>query len=82
MLLPDAEIPKNIPEHFISRNLADDRAEVVDGFADILCGEVGRESAGKAFLGEEEGSAGIGEGLYVTLICNEGCVAVSEKISL
>ena len=40
----DAEIPKNIPKYLICGNLADDAAEVVDCFADVLCGEVGGES--------------------------------------
>ena len=44
VLFSDAKIPKNIPKYLICRNLADDAAEVVDCFADILCGEVGRES--------------------------------------
>ena len=46
VLFSDAEIPKNIPKNLICRNLADDAAEVVDCFADVLCGEVGRESVG------------------------------------
>ena len=46
VLFPDAKIPKNIPKYLICGNLADDRAEVVDCFADVLCGEVGREFAG------------------------------------
>ena len=39
--LADAEITEDISKHFISRDLADDAAEVVDGFADVLGGEVG-----------------------------------------
>ena len=70
MLLTDAEIPKNIPQNLISRYLADDRAEVVDGFADVLGGEVGREAEGEAFADAEEGSAGVGESLDVALVCD------------
>ena len=59
-LLADAEIPKDIPQNFVGRDFADDGAEVVDGFADVLGGEVGWEAEGEAFLDAEEGSAGVG----------------------
>ena len=81
-LFSDAEIPKNIPQNLISRDLSDDRAEVVDCFADVLGGEVGREAGGESFADAEEGSAGVGEGLDVTLICDQSCVAVAEQIAL
>ena len=41
-LFADAEIPKDIPQNLVCGDLADDAAEVVDGFADVLGGEVGR----------------------------------------
>ena len=81
-LLTDAEIPKYIPQHLIRWDFADDGAEVVDGFADVLGGEVGREAGGEAFADAEEGSAGVGEGLDVALVCDESCVAVGEEITL
>ena len=55
---------------------------MVDGFADVLGGEVCREGGGKAFADAEEGSAGVGEGLDVTLVCDKGGVAVGQKITL
>ena len=55
---------------------------MVDGFADVLCGEVGREAEGKAFLDAEEGSAGITEGLYVALVCDKSGVAVGKEVAL
>ena len=36
VLLSDAEIPKNIPQNLICRDLADYAAEVVDCFSDVL----------------------------------------------
>ena len=81
-LLADAKIPKNIPQNLISRYLSDDRTEVVDGFADVLGGEVGREAGGEAFADAEEGSAGVCEGLDVALVCDQCCVAVAEEIAL
>ena len=42
-LFSDAKVPKEIPEDLICRNLTNDGAEVVDGFADVLGGEVGWE---------------------------------------
>ena len=80
--LADAEIPENVPQNLISRYLSDDRAEVVDGFADVLGSEVGREAEGETVLNSEEGSAGVGEGLNVTLVCDQSCVAVGEEIAL
>ena len=82
MLLADAEIPKDVPQYLVCGDLADDGAEVVDGFADVLGGKVGRDAEGEAFPGAEEGSAGVGEGLYVTLVCDEGSVAVGKKVAL
>ena len=38
VLFSDAEITEDISKHFISRDLADNGAEVVDGFADVLGG--------------------------------------------
>ena len=81
-LLTDAEISKNIPQYLISRNLAHNAAEVVDGFADILGSEVGWETAGETITDTEEGSAGVGESLDVTLVGDEGGVAVSEEVLL
>ena len=55
---------------------------MVDGFADVLRGEVGWESEGEAFLDSEEGSASVGESLDVTLVGDKGGVAVGEKVTL
>ena len=81
-LLSDAEIPKDVSQYLVCGDLSDDGAEVVDGFADVLGGKVGRDAEGEAFLCAEEGSAGVGESLDMTLVCDEGSVAVGEKIAL
>ena len=81
-LLSDAKIPENIPQNLISRYLSYDRAEVVDGLTDILSGEVGREAGGEAFADAEKGSAGVGEGLDVALVGDEGGVAVCKEVAL
>ena len=81
-LFTDAEIPKDIAQDFVGGDFADDGAEVVDGFADVLGGEVGREAGGEAFADAEEGSAGVGESLDVALVCDHCCVAVAEQIAL
>ena len=78
----DAEISKNIPKNLIRRYLSDYAADMIDRFADVLGGEVGGEAGGEAFADAEEGGAGVGEGLDVALVCDEGGVAVSEKITL
>ena len=81
-LFSDAEIPENISKDLISRYFADDAAEAVDCFADVLCGEVGRKAGGESFADAEEGSAGIGEGLDVTLVCDQGGITIGEEVSL
>ena len=55
---------------------------MIDGFADILGGEVGREAGGEAFADAEKGSAGVREGLDMALVGYEGGVTVSEKVTL
>ena len=81
-LLTNTKIRKDIPQHLIGRNLSDDAADVVDGFADVLGGEVGGEAGGESVADAEQGSAGIGEGLDVALVGDEGGVAVTEKVTL
>ena len=82
VLFSDAKIPKNIPQNLVGRDLSDDAAEVVDRFADVLGGEVGREAGGEAGTDAEEGGAGVGEGLDVALVGDEGGVAVAEEVAL
>ena len=81
-LLTDAKIRKDIPQHLISGNLSDYAADVVDRFADVLGGEVGREAGGETVADAEEGSAGVGECLDVTLVCDQGGVTVGEDVAL
>ena len=81
-LFPDAKIPENVPQDFVGGDFADDGAEVVDGFADVLGGEVCGEAGGESVTDAEQGSAGVGEGLDMTLVSDEGGVAVAEKVAL
>ena len=81
-LLTDAEISKDIPQNLISRNLADDASYMVNRFADVLGGEVGREAGGKTFADAEEGSAGFCQCLDMALVGDEGSVAVGEEVTL
>ena len=55
---------------------------MVDCFADVLGGEVGREAGGEAGADAEEGGACVGEGLDVALVGDEGGVAVAEEVTL
>ena len=41
---------------------------MVDGFADVLGSEGGREAGGEALSEAEEGGAGVGEGLEMALV--------------
>ena len=81
-LFPDAKISKYIPQDLIRRDLSDDASDVVDGFADVLGGEVGWEAGGEAVADAEEGGACVGEGLDMALVGDQGGVAVAEKITL
>ena len=82
MLLSNTEISKDIPQHLVCGDFSDDAAEVVDCFADVLGGEVGREAGGEAFADAEEGCAGIAESLGMALVCYQSCVAVGHEIVL
>ena len=81
-LLSDAKIRKNIPQHLVGGDFAYYGAEVVDGFADVLGCQVGRQAGGQAVTDAEQGSAGVGEGLRVALVGHQGCVAVAQKVAL
>ena len=82
LLLSDAEIRKDVSQDFVGGDFADDGAEVVDGFADVLGGEVGREAGGEAVADAKEGSAGVSECLNMALVGDECGVAVAEKVTL
>ena len=43
--LPDTKLPENTPQNFIRRDLSDDGADVVEGFAEVLGDEVRREGS-------------------------------------
>jgi hypothetical protein len=43
VLFSDAKVRKDVPQNFVGGDFTNDRAEVVDGFADVLGGEVGWE---------------------------------------
>ena len=43
LLLSDAKLPKYVPEGFVGADFADDFAEVVEGFAEVLGYQVRRE---------------------------------------
>ena len=55
---------------------------MVDALADVLGDEFCRDAEGESFAGAEEGSAGVGEGLDVALVCDQSGVAVGEKVTL
>ena len=41
VLFTDTEVPEDVAEDFVGGDFTNDGAEVVDGFADVLGGEVG-----------------------------------------
>ena len=62
-LFADAEILENIPEDFVGGDFADDGAEVVEGFADVLGDEVGRETGAEAILNTGQGRKSVLQGI-------------------
>lgn len=64
-LFPYAEILEDIPEDFIGGDFADDRADVVDGFADVLGDKVGRKTGTETVLDAGQGGPGIFQGIDV-----------------
>lgn len=77
--LPDAKIPKYIPEGFVGGDFADDFAEVVEGFAEVLGYQVRREGgymeAGADTL---ESGCGADQGFVVANVGHEGLVAAAS----
>ena len=69
MLLPDAEILEDVAEDFVCGDFSDYAADVIDGFADVLGGEVCGEAGGQSVLNTKEGSAGVRKGLNMSKIC-------------
>ena len=80
-LLADAKIPEDVPEDFVGGDFADDGADVVEGFADVLGQKVGGEGIIQSFADADEGIAGVGECLVVAGIGDEGGVGVGEKVA-
>ena len=70
VLFTDAEVPEDVAEDFVGGDFTNDGAEVVDGFADVLSGEVGRKAGGESLFEAEEGGSGVGEGLEMALVCD------------
>ena len=81
-LLSDAEIPKDIPQHLITRNLSHDASKMVDRLADILCSQIRRQAGVEAFAHAPKRNAGVWEGLNVALVCHQSGVAVTEEVAL
>ena len=79
-LFSDAEILEDVAENFVGGDFADDGADVVEGFADVLGEEVGREGIGDAFPCADEGVAGVGKGLEVAGVRDECGTGVSHQV--
>ena len=62
-LLSDAKILENISEDFVGGDFADDGAEVVEGFADVLGDEVGRKAGAEAILNTGQGRKSVLQGI-------------------
>ena len=82
VLFSDAKILKDVAEDFVGGDFTNDGADVVDGFADVLGDEFCRDVEVEAFADAEEGSAGVGEGLDVALVCDQSRVTVGKYIFL
>lgn len=77
-LLPDTEIPKYIAEGFVGADFADDFAEVVEGFAEVLGYQVRREG-GDMEAGADTLKSGCGadQGFVVADVGHEGLVGAA-----
>jgi hypothetical protein len=73
---------ENVAKYFIGGDFSYNGAEMVDGFADVLGGEVCRESGSETVADTEEGSAGVGESLDMSLVGDQGGITVCEEILL
>lgn len=59
VLFSDAEIPKDIPQHLIARNLSHDASQMIDRLADILCSQIRRQAGVETFAHAPKRSAGV-----------------------
>ena len=80
LLFSDTKIPKNIPQDFVSGDVAGDGAEVVEGFAQVLGEEVGGEGGVEAFADAGQAGLSLGEGLDVTGVGDHGAVFFEEVL--
>ena len=81
-LLADAEILEDVAEDFVGGDVAGDGGEGVDCLPDVLTYQVGRDVGSESFLSTEKGSACVGEGLDMALVCDQSSVAVRKEITL
>ena len=81
-LFANTKVAKYVDEHVLAADALWDWREGINALADVLWDEFSRDVEGEAFLGAEEGSAGVGEGLDVALVCDQSGVAVAEEVAL
>ena len=74
VLFSDTKMLENIPQHLVRGDFAEDGAEVVEGFAEVLGKKVGGEGGVQAFAYALEAGPGLGEGLDVAGIGDHGAV--------
>ena len=67
-LFADAKPLKNPAQNFIGGDFADDGAEVIEGFADILADEVGGDFGGKALADAGQGFGSVFQSLDVAQV--------------
>ena len=67
-LFSDAKPRKHRAEDFVGGYFAEDFAEVVEGFADVLADKVGRDAGGNAVADAGQGVGGAAEGFYVAQV--------------
>lgn len=65
ILLPDAKMLENIPQHLVRGDFAEDGAEVVEGLAEVFGEEVGSLAGGEGTFDVFEGFGRFHQGLVV-----------------
>ena len=81
-LFPDAEVGEDVAEDFIGADFAGDGAEVIEGLAEVLGNQIGRDAVLKAVLDSGEGFGGGKQGGVVTRVGDEDGIGIDRSVLL
>ena len=75
LLFADAKPPENIPQNLLGIDLANDRSQMVQRFADVLGNQICWQTGCQAVLHAVQGYLGIHQGLVVADVAYKGATS-------